>query len=88
LVQLQEFESFAQRHLPVKNGGLQGHPESDWLVLLSEHDVSVYEAEDLPGHFGYTGCEADDYMSFDEALAAAVQATIPTRLHDHFLRTI
>lgn len=37
-------------------------------------DVSVYEAEDLPGHYGYTNCDADDYLSEAEAVVAAVLA--------------
>lgn len=74
--ELRAFEVFALQHLPIQNGGLQGKPAQYWLDLLDPLGISVYEAEDLPGHFGYTGCDADDYMSLDEALVAAVAANI------------
>jgi len=44
-----------------------------WVRRLDDAcNVGVYEAEELPGHFGYTGCEADDFMSLGEAVEAAV----------------
>lgn len=41
-------------------------------ALENEHDCCVYEVEDMPGHFGYTGSEADHFESEDEALVAAL----------------
>lgn len=72
--QLRGFQEFARRHLPVANGGLQGHTETFWVDRLQEHRISVYESEDVPGHFGFTGCESDHYTSHALALVAAIQS--------------
>lgn len=72
---LQLFQEKARDVLPISHGGFGGHPKSLWIERLGSADVSVYEAEDLPGHFGFTGCDADNFMSFDEALHAALIAT-------------
>lgn len=74
IYKLLEFQEKARDVLPISNGGFGGHPKSFWIETLSLVDVSIYEAEDLPGHFGFTGCDADDSMSFDEALHAALVA--------------
>ncbi|WP_432263161.1 hypothetical protein [Cupriavidus sp. TMH.W2] len=51
------------------------HPLSHWLRRLDEErNVSVYEADNMPGHFGYTGCEADNFQTMEEATLAAVLA--------------
>lgn len=72
--ELLAFRERAQGVLPVANGGLGGQSAEHWLERLADIDISVYEAEDLPGHFGYTGCDADCYLSETEAVVAAVQA--------------
>jgi hypothetical protein len=36
--------------------------------------ASVYESYDVPGKFGFTGCDADEYDSADAAQAAALAA--------------
>lgn len=74
IVRLQAFQGKARDALPICNGGFGGHPKSFWIEKLGLADVSIYEAEDLPGHFGFTGCDSDDFMSFDEALHAALVA--------------
>ncbi|MDK9702507.1 MAG: hypothetical protein OEL20_05160 [Sulfuritalea sp.] len=49
------------------------HSIHHWLRRLDDEcDVSVYEAQDLPGHFGFTGGDADDFASLEEAVEAAV----------------
>jgi len=72
--QLRGFQEFARRHLPVANDGLQGHTEQFWLDRLQERHISVYESEDVPGHFCFTGCESDHYTSHALALVAAIQS--------------
>lgn len=74
VTKLHAFQEKAREVLPVGNGGFGGIPKSRWIEELSLASVFVYEAEDLPGHFGFTGCDADDFMSFEEALRAALIA--------------
>lgn len=71
---LRDVQQKAREQLPLENGGLAGKSVEVWKALLEDIDVSVYEAEDLPGQFGYTGCDADDYLSEEEAVNAAVLA--------------
>ncbi len=57
----------------VRSVGMGGRTFCQWLrVLDDEHNVSVYETEDRPGMFGFTGCESDDFESTEEAVEAAV----------------
>lgn len=74
---LRLFQDRARELLPIVNGGLDGKSVDYWQDRLNNEDISVYEAEDLPGHWGFTGCEADCYQSELEALAAAVQHCWP-----------
>ncbi len=72
--ELKQFRMAAWEALPLKNGGLGGHTADFWIDKLIEIDVSIYEAEDLPGIWGFTECDCDDYTSETEALIAAVIA--------------
>lgn len=70
---LRTFQNKARDVLPIRNGGFAGTSAEEWEQRLSdEHDVTVYEAEDLPGHYGYTDCDADDFQSKEAALSAAI----------------
>lgn len=49
------------------------HTIDHWIrVLDDECGVAVYESGDLPGQFGFTGCDADHFESLAEAVEAAV----------------
>lgn len=74
VAKLQSFQEKARAFLPIQNGGFGGTAKSVWIEKLSLNEIFIYEAEDLPGHYGFTGCNADQYMSFDEALHAALAA--------------
>ena len=46
-----------------------------WIYLLSEQcNVTVYESNQFPGRFGYTGCETDSFESLGAATQAAMLA--------------
>jgi hypothetical protein len=63
----------AQGLLPIHKNGFGGKSIEYWSNYLNkEADVSIYETEDLPGHFGFTGCESDQYNSEAEAVNAAL----------------
>lgn len=56
----------------VRSVGMGGRTFCQWLrVLDNEHGVSVYETEDHPGQFRFTGCESD-FETTEEAIEAAV----------------
>lgn len=50
------------------------HTINHWVrVLEDEHNVSVYGSDGHPGRFGFTGCDADDFESLEEAVEAALR---------------
>lgn len=82
IARLREFEEKARLVLPIQNGGFAGKPKSYWVEKLSEEDIEVYESDAAPGNFGFTGCDADQYASFDEALLGALAANPEVALDD------
>ncbi len=53
---------------------MDAHTLAQWIRKLDdEHNVSVYESIDVPGQYGFTGCDFDDYESRSEAVAAALK---------------
>jgi hypothetical protein len=44
------------------------------LADLESAGISVYESTDAPGYFGFTGCDSDNFASFEKALHAAWSA--------------
>lgn len=76
IVKLQTFKAQARVCLPICNGGWDGYPMSFWMNRLDMADIYIYQADrDSPhGLFGFTGCDADIFTSFDAALSAALVA--------------
>lgn len=56
-----------------------------WKRILEDvAGISVYESQDNPEHFGFTGCDSDDYESESEAvIAATVAAGLLTVVGSH-----
>lgn len=69
---LQVFRAQAQAVLPLDNGGLGGVAIDEWVRRLDAIGISIYEAEDYPDHYGYSGCDVDCYGSEADAVTAAV----------------
>ena len=74
IVKLQAFQTKARVVLPICNGGFGGQPVFFWAGRLSQVDVLIYESDVAPGNYGFTGCEADVFSSYDDALHAALLA--------------
>lgn len=79
--ELESIRSSARQALPIELGGFGGLERDQAIKLLVIAKIEVYETEG--GYFGYSGCEADQWEHFDDALSAALQEhpeVVPTTL--------
>lgn len=67
---LEHFKDAVRTALPIEMGGFGGWNREGAIEVLRAANVRVYETE--AGYFGYTGCDADMWDHFDDALSAAL----------------
>ena len=68
---LERFRAAVRQNLPVENGGFEGLTREQAIKALRDVAIEVYETGG--GYFGFSGCDADQWECFDDAINAALK---------------
>lgn len=68
---LERFRAAVRQQLPVESGGFEGLSREQAIKALRNVAIEVYETGG--GYFGFTGCDADQWECFDDAINAALK---------------